>query len=298
MGLTRPTEVREWCRARGFRPSRVLGQNFLVDRNIRDIIVAAAGLRPGDRVLEVGPGLGAVTEALLAAGVRVTAVEKDRRLATWLRESLGGEDGLTLIEADILELDLDRLLAGGEAGGALAGASEAAPPFFAACVSNLPYSAGTRILLEVCRRAPAPELMVVTLQREVAERLAAPAGGHARGLASVRVQQRYDVVLLRDIGAGCFWPRPDVGSTLVRLRRHERLPLAGGEREMFEALVSRAFMHRRKQMLPLLRLAAAEMGVALPPAGALPVAAGARPGDLDNEQWHRLARAMAAAAAH
>lgn len=289
MHLARPSEVKAWCLDHAFHPNRTLGQNFLVDRNILDAIVAAAELRPGARILEVGPGLGVVTEALLAAGAAVTAVEKDSRLARWLRDSLGGRGGLTLIEADMLEVDLDRLLAGG--------AAAPANPIFSACVSNLPYSSGTRILLDLCRHPLAPPLLAVTLQHEVAERLAAPPRGDARGLAGVWVQQNYDVALLRTIKPACFWPRPEVGSTLARLTRHERLPLAPHQRLAFEQLTHHAFMHRRKQMQALLRLPAQglpaggwEWESLLAQAGVAPTA---RPEELSTPAWCALAQAMA-----
>jgi 16S rRNA (adenine1518-N6/adenine1519-N6)-dimethyltransferase len=298
MHLARPSEVKAWCLEHDFHPNRTLGQNFLVDGNILDAIVAAAELRPGARVLEVGPGLGVVTEALLEAGAAVTAVEKDGRLAQWLRASLGARGGLTLIEADMLDLDLDRLLAGE---GAPAGAGRSptlatARPCFTACVSNLPYSAGTRILLDLCRHPLAPPLLAVTLQHEVAERLAAPPGGRARGLAGVWVQQNYDVALLRTIKPACFWPRPEVGSTLARLTRHERLPLDPRQRHAFESLTRHAFMHRRKQMQALLRLPAPGLPtdhvawepllakVGIPPA--------ARPEELSTPEWCALATSI------
>jgi 16S rRNA (adenine1518-N6/adenine1519-N6)-dimethyltransferase len=290
MQPTRPSEVKSWCLAHEFHPNRTLGQNFLVDRNILDAIVAAAELPPGAAVLEVGPGLGAVTHALLEAGAQVTAVEKDHRLAAWLRESSGANPALQLIEADMLDLPLDELLADPETG----------RPRFAACVSNLPYSSGTRILLELCRHALCPERLVVTVQREVAERLGAAADAPARGQAGVWVQQNFDVTLLRTIKPTCFWPQPEIASTLVRLVRHHRQPLNAAERRAFDELTRHAFMHRRKQMVALLRLAPPSLGLApdriepfLAQAGLDPKI---RAEALANEAWASLARALAALA--
>lgn len=162
MNLTSPSQVKAWCIENGFHPNKVLGQNFLVDRNVVEAI-ADAGLEDGARrVLEVGPGLGVLTEALLARGAKVTAIEKDSVLASRLKSALGDPSGLEVIAGDALEVR-----AKGE---------------FDCMVSNLPYQAGTRILLEF---AIARELksMTVLVQTEVAERLAAGPGSKARGLA-------------------------------------------------------------------------------------------------------------------
>lgn len=285
MQPTRPSEVKAWCQERGFHPNRTLGQNFLIDANIRDAIVASAELVSGTSVLEVGPGLGAVTQALLEAGMRVVAVEKDAHLAAWLREACGAATLMTLVEADMLDLSLDEFLA------------DAKMPEgrrFEACVSNLPYASGTRILLELARHPLGPPRMAVTVQREVAERLAAPAGGRDRGQAGVWVQQDYDVTLVRTVKPTCFWPRPEIDSTLVRLVRHHRLPMDSAMRRAFENLTRHAFMHRRKQMGAVMRLAPPEWGARgealLTGAG---IAPGVRAEELSNQQWTVLARALA-----
>ena len=291
MQPTHPSDVIAWCRARGFHPNRTLGQNFLIDGNILEAIVAAAAVRPGSAVLEVGPGLGAVTQALLAAGARVTAVEKDRRLADWLRESMGGHERLTLIEGDMLEVPLGDLLADPATGG----------PRFAACVSNLPYASGTRILLDLCRHPLGPPRLLVTVQREVADRLAAPAGAPARGQAGVWVQQNHDVTLLRTIKASCFWPRPEIASSLVLLERHAREPLTPAERDTFDRLTRHAFMHRRKQFAVMLRLTPPEWGWSSDGAAAVLERAGVAPAcraeSLTPVQWAALSRGLSALAA-
>ena len=112
---SRPSEVKAWCIAHDFHPNRTLGQNFLIDRNTVDGILAAGDVHSSDKVLEVGPGMGALTHALLEAKAEVTAIEKDTRLADLLRESCAGEEGLHLTTADMLDIDLDHLLATGEA---------------------------------------------------------------------------------------------------------------------------------------------------------------------------------------
>ena len=233
MNLTSPSQVKEWCLANGFHPNKVLGQNFLVDKNALDAIVDAAGLGDAARVLEIGPGLGVLTEGLLRRGATVTAVEKDPVLADRLAEALGTPANLTVLKGDALDFIKDGTCDG-----------------YPYLVSNLPYQAGTRILLELVQRVGlAPETMVVLVQTEVAERLSAGPGSKTRGLAGVWAQLDYDVKTVRKVAASCFWPRPEIGSSVVRLVRHHRNDTLSPEvRTLFHRLTKQAFEHRRKQL--------------------------------------------------
>jgi 16S rRNA (adenine1518-N6/adenine1519-N6)-dimethyltransferase len=293
MNLTSPTSVKSWCIENGFHPSKNLGQNFLVDKNILDAITGAAELRPGDRVLEIGPGLGVLTEGLLARGADVTAVEKDSRLAGRLADSLGNPPGLRVITADALELDWDSFLSKGPDA---AFPAPARGSCFAACVSNLPYSVGTRILLDAALSSAAPARFVILVQTEVAERFAAQPGDPSRGQAGVWLQLDYSVTMVREVKASCFWPKPEVGSTIVRLDR-KPCPLTAEERAAFFALTRFTFMHRRKQMGSSLRKAA-PAPLACPPEELLArfaragVDPQARAESLSNGQWLALARAF------
>lgn len=242
MNLTSPSQVKAWCIEHEFHPNKVLGQNFLIDRNALEAIVDA-GLEPlagrvegrAPRVLEIGPGLGVLTEEMLNRGCQVTAVEKDPVLAARLAESLGTPAGLTVIAGDALEVIARRDPAVGEAA-------------FDAMVSNLPYQAGTRILLDLVLQRELPS-MTVLVQTEVAERLVAKEGSKTRGLAGVWAQLDYDVKIVRKVAASCFWPRPEIGSSVVRLVRHDRnLALSAEERDLFHRLTKQAFEHRRKQL--------------------------------------------------
>ncbi len=281
MNLTSPSQVKAWCIESGFHPNRTLGQNFLIDRNVLDAIVSLSGVTAGQRVLEVGAGLGVLTEALLAAGAQVTAVEKDVRLADRLAGALGEPSALRVLAADALELDLDVLLA----------------ERFDACVSNLPYSVGTRILLEVARHALAPPRFTVLVQTEVAERLAAPPSCAARGQAGVWLQLDYRVAVARAVKATCFWPRPEVGSSVVVMERRP-CPLLPSERVCFYELTRYAFMHRRKQLGASLRqapqglLGVGEVGV-LAALGAAGLEPQCRAEQVTDGQWQALARAYA-----
>ena len=258
MNLTSPSQVKDWCISNGFHPNKVLGQNFLIDKNALDSILDAAlisHLPPSSnsqpptpnsplpttnyqlptKTLEIGPGLGVLTEGLLQRGCTVTAIEKDPVLADRLKASLGNPEGLTVLKGDALDY-----------------IKEGACDGFPLMVSNLPYQAGTRILIEIIDRIgrfEAPETIVVLVQTEVAERLAASEGSKVRGLAGVRVQFDYDVEIVRKVAASCFWPRPEIGSSVVKLVRHHRNDNVGEDvRKTFKWLTKRAFEHRRKQL--------------------------------------------------
>jgi 16S rRNA (adenine1518-N6/adenine1519-N6)-dimethyltransferase len=285
VNLTSPSQVKSWCIENGFHPNRTLGQNFLIDRNVLDAIIAAAGVCKGQRVLEIGPGLGVLTEALLEVGASVVAVEKDSRLAGRLAEALGHPEKLTMIQADALELDLDELLRDQES-------DEAG---FDACISNLPYSVGTRILLDYTRHALAPKCFVVLVQAEVADRFVAGPDDEARGQAGVWLQLDYHVKRIREVKASCFWPRPEIASTVVRLDRHPS-SLTVDEHHWFDRLTREAFMHRRKQLGAIFRKSPPPiihsdevLAILFSRAG---IDAHARPEKLTNEQWQNLARAF------
>ena len=237
MNLASPSQVKAWCIENGFHPNRTLGQNFLVDRNALAAIADAAGqVEPGTATLEVGPGLGALTEELLGRGLSVTAVEKDPVLADRLAAALGDPAALAVVKGDALDF-------------VKAGKSDSFPLM----VSNLPYQAGTRILLELVSRigcgGAAPETIVVLVQSEVADRLAAGPGSKTRGLAGVWIQLDYAVECVRKIPPTCFWPKPDVDSTVVRLSRHHANDSMDADgRRLFHRLTKTAFEHRRKQL--------------------------------------------------
>lgn len=269
MNLTSPSQVKAWCIEHDFHPNKVLGQNFLIDRNALEAIVDAGleglGCLEGAEVLEIGPGLGVLTEEMLKRGVKVTAIEKDPVLAARLKESLGNPENLTVISGDALDVLAPR-------------SSSLIPhPSFACMVSNLPYQAGTRILLDLVQRRDLPA-MTVLVQTEVAERLAAGPGSKTRGLAGVWAQLDYDVKIVRKVSASCFWPRPEIGSSVVRLTRHDRnASVSQEERKLFHRLTKQAFEHRRKQLGSIFK----DM-----------IQSTARAEELANEDWLALVREL------
>ena len=277
--LTSPSVVRAILDAHGIRPSRHLGQNFLIDRHVLDFIVEAAAPSPGDRVLEVGPGIGVLTQELLARGCHVLAIEKDPALHAILAERWGSEPRLDLRLGDALDLDYEAVF--GPDGARL-------------LVSNLPYSVGTRVVVEAAIQATPPDRMSVLVQKEVAERFAAKPGTADMGTAGLWLQQVYDVEIVRLVKPSCFLPAPDVTSAIVRMTRHDRLPLAPEERERLRALSRIAFQHRRKQMAPLYRSAppplAASPETVRARLASLGLPESARAEELSVPQWCDLAR--------
>ena len=266
MNLTSPSQVKAWCIEHEFHPNKVLGQNFLIDRNALVAIVDAGLAGCGDpseaRVLEIGPGLGVLTEEMLARGCSVTAVEKDPVLAERLAASLGNPPNLTVMAGDALDLIHD---------------SSFADRHFTHMISNLPYQAGTRILLELVQAREIPS-MTVLVQTEVAERLAAKEGSKTRGLAGVWAQLDYDVKIVRKVAASCFWPRPEIGSSVVTLTKHDRnIAFSAEERDLFYRLTKKAFEHRRKQLGSIFKDL---------------IQSSARAEELSNEDWITLVKGL------
>jgi 16S rRNA (adenine1518-N6/adenine1519-N6)-dimethyltransferase len=218
----------------GVRPNRELGQNFLIDDNILAVIGRLAELDPDDVVLEVGGGLGVLSEYLGARVAHLHVVEIDRTLAPALEDALApfGE-GATLHLADAVRLDL--------------GSLEPAP---AKVVANLPYGVAATVLLKSIEELPGARLWVAMVQREVAERLAAAPGSKTYGATSVIAQLSCSVKMERRVPRTVFHPAPNVESALALLRRHSPPP-----EPRVVALVHAAFAHRRKALAGSLALA-------------------------------------------
>jgi 16S rRNA (adenine1518-N6/adenine1519-N6)-dimethyltransferase len=217
----------------GVRPNRELGQNFLIDDNILRLIGSAAELDADDVVLEVGGGLGVLSEFLAPRVAHLHVVEVDRSLEPALQDALGAFENVTLHLADAVKIDFAAL--------------EPAP---GKVVANLPYGVAATVLLKSIAELPEARLWVAMVQREVADRLAAAPGGKTYGATSVLAQLSCEVKLLRKVPRTVFHPEPNVDSTLVVLRR--RGPAAPAE---LVALVHAAFAHRRKALAGSLALA-------------------------------------------
>ncbi len=301
--LTSPSIIRELLNGLGHRPNKGLGQNYLIDSNILGIIVTAAEISESDQLLEIGPGLGALTQALLATGAKVTAIEKDKTMALHLRETfcdknpprpsgtppvegmdeecrmsnvecptsnvqhrtsniehpmqglpskegcpkggVGSADelqNLELLEDDVLNVNLNELFAGG----------------VNKIIANLPYSVGSRFIVNALEATPLPERMVFLVQKEVADRLTAQPGGKAFGPLAIWSQLNYEVKAIKKVSPNCFLPAPKVWSSVVQFKKRSA-PLAEVTNyEQFKALVKVSFSQRRKQIGSNLRKNAPE----------------------------------------
>lgn len=240
------SEMKQLLATHQLQLTKSLGQNFLHDGNQLRRIVKAAELHAADQVLEVGPGLGPLTEVLLGTAGHVLAIEKDARLVRILQErfkpqlknvTADARPRLELLEEDALQY-LQR----------------ARPDWTGwKLVANLPYTVASPILVELAQANPGPERLVATLQLEVARRLMTSASDADYGILTLLVQLNYEPREWFKIPAGCFFPEPDVDSACVVLVRRGRALLTIEERRTFTKLVKRSFSQRRKMMLKLLK---------------------------------------------
>ncbi len=227
-----PRETRALLDRHGLRPRPSIGQHFVTDPNTVRKVVALAEIRPGDRVLEVGPGAGALTLALVTAGAEVVAVESDRSLAPILAEVV---PDVPIVWADALRVDLRRLVA--------------RPAKF---VANLPYQIATPLVIEVLAGVPAIRSLTVMVQREVGERFAAGPSEDAYGAVSAKIAYHGDARIAGRISRRVFYPMPEVESVVVRIDRFAR-PRVGGGRARIFAVVEAGFAQRRKTIRRALR---------------------------------------------
>lgn len=265
-----PTTILRLLSDNGLDPSRALGQNFVADANTVRRIARLARVGPGDRVVEIGAGLGSLTLALLETGAEVTAVEIDRHLVPILREVVE-PGGATVVQGDAMALDWDGLL----------GPKDSDHPWV--LVANLPYNIATPLVLDLLEGVPQIERMLVMVQLEVGERLAAGPGDRAHGIPSVKAMWWADVRLVGKVPPTVFVPAPRVDSGLVEVQRH---PVVGDddERALVFGLVETGYNQRRKMLRRSLadRVTPEDL-----------VAAGVRPEaraeELSLADWRRLA---------
>ncbi len=227
-------EVREIAARHGIRPTKTRGQNFVVDGNTVRRIVRVAGVGAGDTVVEVGPGLGSLTLALLPVVERVVAIEVDPTLARALPGTVAAHapslaDRLEVVQADALAV------------------SSLPGPAPTALVANLPYNVSVPVVLRFLEHFPTLRTLLVMVQMEVAERLAAPPGSRTYGVPSVKAAWYADVRLAGSVSRSVFWPLPNVDSGLVALRRRPP-PSTTASREQVFACVDAAFAQRRKTL--------------------------------------------------
>ena len=232
--LLSPPQVRELAAHLGIRPTKQWGQNFVIDKGTVRKIVRLAQLTADDAVVEVGPGLGSLTLALLPAAAHVTAVEIDPALARQLPQTVAAiapryADRLTVVAQDALQV------------------LRLPDPQPTALVANLPYNVSVPVVLSFLERFASIERILVMVQLEVAERLAAPPGSKTFGVPSLKAAWYADVQLADRVGRNVFWPAPNVDSGLVALRRRQP-PVTTASREQVFACIDAAFAQRRKTL--------------------------------------------------
>jgi 16S rRNA (adenine1518-N6/adenine1519-N6)-dimethyltransferase len=265
------------------RAKRSLGQNFLVDRSFQHRIVAALEAGPGDEVLEIGPGTGALTRHLVGQVGRLIAVELDDRLVETLRDEYGAIPGVEIEHANALDLDLADL-------------SE--DPAALLVIGNIPYNITTPLIFWLLDRPVRPARIVLMIQKEVADRILAPPGTRAYGALSGGVRSVAMVERLFNVSRGAFRPVPDVDSTVIRITPLRPSPLRPEEESDLRTLTRAAFAWRRKQLQKILR-SAPEYGLDQDAAARIEAETGIelrqRPESLGPEEFIRLSRGLRAA---
>lgn len=230
-----PTQSEDWMhrmRAWGIRPARSKGQNFLLDAEVVERIAGAADIGRGDLVLEIGPGLGILTEALLRRGAAVTAIELDDRLAPRLEAHFGAEQRFRLIHGDATAIDPSDIFEPGQA---------------YRIVANLPYGVATVIIRHYLESDQPPETLIVMVQKEVAERMTAPQGDLS--LLTLAIQLYTEPDYLFTVPKESFHPAPKVTSAVVRLRVRRDIPIDAPARDRLFTLATIAFQQKRKTLL-------------------------------------------------
>ncbi len=266
-----PLDAGALLRAHGLRPKKSLGQNFLVEDSALRLVVAAAAIGPEACVLEIGPGLGHLTRYLAAAARRVVAVELDPQLIPILQDVLAAWPNVTLVQGDILQLDVAALV--GEAG--------------CLVVANIPYYITSNLIRRLLEARLKPARLVLTVQKEVAERICAAPGEMSLLALSVQVYGR--PVIAAHIPAGAFYPSPDVDSTVLRVDIYDQPRIAAAQTKVFFRLTKAGFSQKRKTLRNAL-----SAGLAWKPerAAALLAAAGIDPQrraeTLSLDEWAKL----------
>jgi len=260
INLASAAGVREITKRYNLQAKKKLGQHFLIDDHVVQKIILAAGVAPGDNVLEIGPGIGGMTQAILAAGAYVTAVELDKQLVPILSEMFA-EENFRIHQGDILRVDLREIL-------------PATAPI--KVVANLPYYITTPVIFHLLESGINFESITVMIQREVAARMAAKPGTKDYGSLTLAVQYHADVTLAANVPVNCFMPRPAVDSAVVKISLLPAPRVAADKTELFK-IIRGAFGKRRKTLLNALDsedMGKAELAAALESIGINPQARG------------------------
>lgn len=235
--IAAPKTTKDILSRHGFTFKKSLGQNFLIDLNILQKIVDAADLTEAKGAIEIGPGIGSLTQHLAEAAGKVVAFEIDGRLIPVLKETVGGYDNVSIIHQDVLKADLHAVME-----------QEFAGIEKVSVVANLPYYVTTPIMMKLLEEGLPFENMVVMIQKEVAERMAAAPGGKDYGSLSVAVQYYTEPEIVFTVPKTVFIPQPNVDSAVIRLKRREEPPAAVNDESRFFEVVQASFAQRRKTL--------------------------------------------------
>lgn len=260
--LGNPKNTIEIIQRYGFAFQKKFGQNFLIDTHVLSKIVAAAGVTKDDMVLEIGPGIGTMTQYLADKAGKVVAVEIDGNLIPILEETLSGYDNITLVNGDILKVDIKKLAEEHNEGKPIK------------VVANLPYYITTPIIMGLFESGVPIDNITVMVQKEVADRMQVGPGTKDYGALSLAVQYYAEPYVVANVPPNCFMPRPSVGSSVIRLTRHRTPPVEVKDRELMFRLIRASFNQRRKTLLnglnnsPEIQIAKDEIAKAIEKLGA------------------------------
>lgn len=219
-----------------FNFQKKYGQNFLIDTHVLEKIIREAGIGEDDFVLEIGPGIGTMTQYLCEAAREVAAVEIDRNLIPVLEDTLSAYDNVEIIHADILKIDIAELIRQKNNGKPIK------------VVANLPYYITTPIVMGLLENRFPIHSITIMVQKEVAERMQAKAGSKDYGALTLAVQYYANAEIVANVPPNCFMPRPKVGSAVIRLTRHETLPVHTEDEELMFRIIRASFNQRRKTL--------------------------------------------------
>ena len=235
--LSNPQKTIEIIQKYHFNFQKKFGQNFLIDSHVLEKIIAGAGVTKDDFVLEIGPGIGTMTQYLTEAAREVYAVEIDKNLLPILAETLSPYDNVTVINEDILKLDLNKVAEEKNQGRPIK------------VVANLPYYITTPIIMGLFENHVPLDNLTVMVQKEVADRMKVGPGTKDYGALSLAVQYYAKPYIVANVPCNCFMPRPNVDSAVIRLTRHEKPPVEVGDEQLMFKLIRAAFNQRRKTLV-------------------------------------------------
>ena len=234
--LSNPQRTIEVIKKYEFCFQKKFGQNFLIDGHVLDKIIAGAGVTKDDMVLEIGPGIGTMTQYLAEAAGKVVAVEIDRNLLPILQETLADYDNVKVIHADVLSLDLEKLVQEENGGRPIK------------VVANLPYYITTPIIMALFEQHVSLANVTVMVQKEVAARMKSGPGSKDYGALSLAVQYYAEPYIVANVPCNCFMPRPNVDSAVIRLTRYEEPPVQVNDEKMLFKIIRASFNQRRKTL--------------------------------------------------